>query len=62
MDFSETYEMEKQDYVRNTRPKAMVHGTEGRTCDEEEVAQEVILPGESAVVTTMLTEKEKNIP
>lgn len=28
-------------------------------CDEEEVAQEVLLPGESTVLTEMLTEKEK---
>ena len=48
-------------YVRNTRPESDVY-TELKLCilcDEEEVAQEVILPGESAVVTTMLTEKEK---
>lgn len=48
-------------YVRNTRPESDVY-TELKVsilCDEEEVAQEVILPGESAVVTTMLTEKEK---
>ena len=48
-------------YVRNTRPESDVY-TELKVsilCDEEEVAQEVILPGEAAVVTTMLTEKEK---
>ena len=65
--FSETYELDNTNgedlhfYVRNTRPESDVY-TELKVnilCDEEEVAQEVILPGESTVLTEMLTEKEK---
>lgn len=65
--FSETYELDNTNgealhfYVRNTRPESDVY-TELKVsilCDEEEVAQEVLLPGESTVLTEMLTEKEK---
>ena len=53
--FSETYELDNTNgealhfYVRNTRPESDVY-TELKVsilCDEEEVAQEVLLPGES---------------
>ena len=65
--FSETYELDNTNgealhfYVRNERPEGDVY-TELKVsilCDEEEVAQEVILPGESTVLTEMLTDKEK---
>lgn len=65
--FFETYEMDNTNgealhfYVTNQRPESDVY-TElvvSLFCDEEEVTKEVILPGESTVVTTMLTEKEK---
>ena len=65
--FSETYELDNANgealhfYVRNERPEGDVY-TELKVsilCDEEEVAQEVIFPGESTVLTEMLTEKEK---
>ncbi len=60
--FSETYELDNTNgedlhfYVRNTRSESDVY-TELKVnilCDEEEVAQEVILPGESTVLTEML--------
>ena len=60
--FSETYELDNTNgealhfYVRNTRPESDVY-TELKVsilCDEEEVAQEVLLPGESTVLTEML--------
>ena len=66
--FSETYELDNTNgealhfYVRNTRPESDVY-TELKVsilCDEEEVAQKVLLPGESTVLTEMLTEKEKD--
>lgn len=65
--FARTYPLDNTEgealhfYVRNTRPESDVY-TELKVsilCDEEEVAQEVILPGESTVLTEMLTEKEK---
>ncbi len=65
--FSEAYELDNTNgealhfYVRNERPESDVY-TELKVsilCDEEEVAQEMILPGESTVLTEMLTEKEK---
>lgn len=65
--FSETYKLDNANgealhfYVRNERPESDVY-TELKVsilCDEEEVAQEVILPGESTVLTEMLTDKEK---
>lgn len=65
--FFETYELDNTNgealhfYVRNERPESDVY-TELKVsilCDEEEVAKEVLLPGESTVLTEMLTEKEK---
>ena len=47
--------------MRNTRPESDVY-TELKVSilsDEEEVAHEVLLPGESTVLSEMLTEKEK---
>ncbi|MCI7657757.1 hypothetical protein [Anaerotignum sp.] len=48
-------------YVTNEREPSDVYTELVVTisCGKKEVAREVILPGESTVVTTMLTEKEK---
>lgn len=65
--FARTYPLDNTEgealhfYVTNEREPSDVYTELVVTisCGKKEVAREVILPGESTVVTTMLTEKEK---
>lgn len=65
--FERTYPLDNTEgealhfYVTNEREPSDVYTELVVTisCGKKEVAREVILPGESTVVTTMLTEKEK---